>query len=215
MSQKKTLRLCALTLAAAALLGASACGNGDSYLITEDDMPYGATMAVNKEDYVLPVQYDYRFVNEELLNIVLRYYYAIQKNDAELFAEIQHPLYMDYQLKEVMGDKYSNEEILENTHEALTEYNEGDFVFSFIDITDCVKGEDHTTSATLIEILDQLSEDADGSKISKDITQFCELTITRYLADAGSGTKGETNIVLYDETLFAFECADEWYIIYN
>lgn len=214
MFQKKTTRFCALTLAAMTLLSVSACGDSDR-TITEDEMPYGATIAVNKEDYILPIQYDYRFVNEELINIVLRYYYAIQQNDAELFAEIQHPLYMEYQLEEVLGGKYTNEEILDNTYESLSKLNEGDFAFSFIDITGCVKGESHTTSATIMDILDTLSEDAGGSKLSKDITQFYELTITRYLTDADSEVKGETNTVLYDEILFAFECADEWYIIYN
>lgn len=214
MSQKKAKRLCALSLATIMLLSVSACGDNDD-IITEDEMPYGATIAVNKEDYILPVQYDYRFVDAELLNAVLRYYYAIQKNDTKLFTEIQHPLYMEYQLEEVLGGKYTNEEILDNTYKSLTELNEGEFAFSFIDITGCVKGESHTTSATIMEILDALSEEAGGEKLSKDITQFYELTITRYLTDADSEIKGETNTVLYDEVLFAFECADEWYIIYN
>ncbi len=213
MSHTYAKRLMAAVLTAASLASLTACK--DDTLIAEDQLPYGATIAVNKEDYILPVQYDYRFISEEMLNTVLRYYYSIQSNDAELFAELQHPLYMNYQLDEVLGGKYTNEDILDNSGEALRTFNEGDFAFSFIDITDCITGKSHTTSATLMEILDSLSEDADGTKISKDITQFFELTVTRYLTDAGSGIKGETNKVMYDEKLFVFECKDEWYIIYN
>lgn len=194
----------------------TACDRNNGLNVAEEDLPYGSTITVNKEDYILPVQYDHRFINEELLNTVLRYYYAVQTNDVEMFTQMQHPLYMQYQLEEVLGGQYTNEDILDNSGEALRTFNDDqDFVFSFIDITDCVKGTEYTTSATLLEILDDLSEEADGSKLSKDITQFYELTITRYLADQGSGIKGETDKVMYDEKLFVFECKDEWYIIYN
>ncbi|MBE6847908.1 MAG: hypothetical protein E7503_07265 [Ruminococcus sp.] len=213
MAHKFTKRLSAVLLAAAIPASLTACK--DDNIITEDEMPYGATIAVNREDYILPVQYDYRFVSEEMLNTILRYYYAIQSNDVELFTELQHPLYMEYQLEEVLGGKFTNEDILDNSGEALRTFNEGDFAFSFIDITDCIPAQEHTTSATLMEILDTLSKEKDGSKISKDITQFCELSVTRYLTDADSGIKGETNKVMYDEKLFVFECKDEWYIIYS
>ncbi len=216
MAHKHTKAIAAAVLAATMLTTVTGCDQGNGLNVAEEDMPYGATIAVNKTDYILPVQYDYRFVDTELLNAVLRYYYAVQTDDLEMFTEMQHPLYMAYQLEEVLGGKYTNEDILDNSGEALRTFNDGkDFEFSFIDITDCVKGTEYTTSATLIEILDDLSDEADGSKISKDITQFYELTITRYLADKGSGVKGETNKIMYDETLFVFECKDAWYIIYN
>ncbi len=216
MAHKHIKSIAAALLAAASLTALTGCDGKNGLNVEEKDLPYGATITVNKEDYILPVQYDHRFVNDELLNTVLRYYYAVQTDNIEIFTEMQHPLYMKYQLEEVLGGKYTNEDILDNSGEALRAFNDSkDFVFSFIDITDCVKGTEYTTSATLMEILDNLSDEADGTKISKDITQFYELTVTRYLADKDSGIKGETNKVMYDEKLFAFECKDEWYIIYN
>ncbi len=216
MAHKHMKAFVAASLATATLAALTGCNQNNGLNVAEKDLPYGATITVNKEDYILPVQYDHRFVDEELLNTVLRYYYAVQTDNVEMFTQMQYPLYMQYQLEEVLGGKYTNEDILDNSGEALRTFNDGkDFVFSFIDITDCVKGTEYTTSATLLEILDDLSEEADGSKISKDITQFYELTVTRYLADKDSGIKGETNKVMYDEKLFAFECKDEWYIIYN
>lgn len=216
MKHKQIKAFSAALLAATFLPVLTACDRNNGLNVAEEDLPYGSTITVNKEDYILPVQYDHRFINEELLNTVLRYYYAVQTNDVEMFTQMQHPLYMQYQLEEVLGGKYTNEDILDNSGEALRTFNDNqDFVFSFIDITDCVKGTEYTTSATLLEILDSLSEEADGSKLSKDITQFYELTITRYLADQDSGIKGETDKVMYDEKLFVFECKDEWYIIYN
>ncbi len=216
MAHKQIKAFSAALLAMTFLPVLTACDRNNGLNVAEEDLPYGSTITVNKEDYILPVQYDHRFINEELLNTVLRYYYAVQTNDVEMFTQMQHPLYMQYQLEEVLGGQYTNEDILDNSGEALRTFNDDqDFVFSFIDITDCVKGTEYTTSATLLEILDDLSEEADGSKLSKDITQFYELTITRYLADRDSGIKGETDKVMYDEKLFVFECKDEWYIIYN
>ncbi len=216
MAHKHIKAITAMLLATVTLTTLTSCDQNNGFDVTEDDLPYGATITVNKKDYILPVQYDHRFINEELLNTVLRYYYAIQTDNVEMFTQIQHPLYMQYQLDDVLGGKYTNEDILDNSNEALRIFNDGkDYVFSFIDITDCVKGTEYTTSATLLEILDNLSEEADGSKISKDISQFYELTVTRYFADKDSCIKGETDKAMYDEKLFAFECKDEWFIIYN
>ena len=208
------MRKCiALLFCGALAFSATAC-NKDDGIITEDEMPYGATMAVNLDDYILPVQYDYRFITEDMLDVITRYYYAIQTQNDELFQEVQFPLYHDYQLNEVLDGEYTDQVILENTHKAITEFNEGDFAFSFIDITDAEKGKEYTTSAPLLEIMDSLSEEKDGTKISKKIKHFYELTITRYVADAGSNMKGETNKALQGEKLFVFQCEDKWYILY-
>ena len=212
MNTKKNAALmaCGLMLAVC-----TACGESSGITIAEKDLPYGATLTRNDKDYAMGIQYDHRFIPEDCLHTVIDYYTAIQTQDVELFLSLQLPLYHDYQMNEVLGGEYTDEELVKNSYEAIKAFYGSDFIYSMIDITDGIAGTEYSTSANLLELLDDLAEDANQDKISDDIDAFYELTIDRYLTDVGSDVRSETDSALLEEKLFVFHYADDCYIIYN
>mgnify|MGYP006873162289 CR=1 FL=1 len=196
-------------LLAGILLTAAACGEESSTTggVQEamEDMPYGATMTKISNTDRPSVLYDARYISDGMLEAVLGYYTAIQTQDADRFTALQFPLYRSYQLENVLGGEFTDADILASTYSALSEYNGGDFVFSMIEITDYSTGVDNSRTDELLALLDGISADQGGDKISEDVTALCELTITRYLADADSDEHAETDTVLADEALFVME----------
>ncbi len=197
------------------LLTAAACGDSSGTTVAEEDLPYGATLTLVKNTDLPSVQYDTRFLTEEMVQTVLAYYDSIEEQNTAAFTALQLPLYREYELNTVYENAFTDEDLIANAYAGFADYFGGDFKFSMIDITDCIVGDSYSTSAALLEMLDGLSEEKDGTKISEDITEFYELTVTRYLAAADSDIHTETDCVVEGETLFLLQYLGQWYIIYN
>lgn len=211
----KRNRIAALLLCGT-LLSLSGCGGSSSgTTVAEEDLPYGATMILQKNTDRPSIQYDKRFLTDDMVDTILRYYQCIEEQDAAAFTALQLPLYRDYELNTVYEGRFTDEDLIANAYTAFSSYFGGDFTFSMVDVTNCIIGDEYSTSASLLELLDGLSEAQDGTHISEQIGDFYELTITRYLAAKDSGIHTETDCVLADETLFLLEYQDQWYIIYT
>ena len=210
-----------IALAGALLLAAcplTACEHKGSYgdlNMTEDDMPYGSTLVKNT-DYGVPLQYDRRFIEDALAEKLASYYHALQENDAAEFSAVLFPLYHNYELETVYDGKYTDADIVNNTHEAMKELHGGDFDFALLDITDIIseQGESQNYDA-LTGMLDQLAKDNDQKPVTEEMQVLYELTIDRYFCDKGKGIKGETDSLLEAERLFALKYQDQWYLIYT
>ena len=212
----KTKALAALLLCGTLLTGLTACGGDSDVTMKQSDLPYGATLALKKEAGKPTIQYDSRFVPEECFDTLLTYYDCIVTQNAEQFASIQLPVYHDYQLETMLEGKYTDAQILENSHEAFKQYFGGEFAFAMLDITECLDKDASSTGENLLTMIDGLYEDAGKSeKFSDGVSDLREMKITRYLAAAGSGKDTETNCALEDETLVLLKYADKWYVIYN
>ena len=206
----------ALLLAGVMLTAASGCGESSSDVITENEMPYGSTLVKKIADGKPTLQYDDRFVPEECLDTVVKYYDCIAQNDVETFKAIQLPLYHDYQLNKVLEGKYTDEEILGNTHDELMYYVGGKFRFTMLDITDCTRKKPQSDLDNLITLLDSVwTDNGSKGKFSDDISDARTLTITRYLAKEDSQGKGETNTAMKDEKLYVLKYQSQWYVLYN
>lgn len=205
-----------LLLAGVMLTAAAGCGEDSGSVITENEMPYGSTLVKKVADGQPTLQYDDRFVPEDCLDVVLKYYDCIAKNDVETFKAIQLPLYHDYQLKTVLEGKYTDEDILANTHDELVYYVSGKFKFTMLDITNCVKKKPQSDLEELVTLLDSVwTDNGNQGKFSDGINDLRALTITRYLAKENSQEKGETNIVMKDEKLYVMKYQSQWYVLYN
>lgn len=214
---QKTIRrglaaaLCALLL--------SGCGssqaNNKPKDTAEEDLPYGATLVLDNQKHKITVQYDSRFIKEESLDTLVDYYYAIQSKDAALFNKVQYPLMHDYLLGDMLKGEYTDEDIIENTYKTIRDYVGTDFDFSMIDITGCIVNDGFQASQNVVTLLDDLAESKNLSKPSEKISDFYELTITRYFTEKGSGVRSETDKSAAGETLFLFCCDGQWYVMYN
>ena len=212
MKQKWIAAAGALLLALCPLTG---CGQQDNLNMTADEMPYGSTI-IKKTDLSVPIQYDRRFLDDELVSTLASYYHALQEKDTAEFSALMFPLYHNYELETVYEGKYTDEDVVNNTHEAMASLHGGDFDFALIDVTDLItkQGTSENYDALYL-MLDDLAEDAGEKPVTKDMQALYELTVDRYLCDKGQGIKGETDSLIEGERLFALKYENEWYLIYT
>lgn len=204
----------ALIPLAAAVLLLSGCGGGEESTIAQDDLPYGATLAVDTKSYAVPVQYDSRKVPAALLQQVARYYDAIETENAEEFAAVQLPVFREYRLKTLQG-QYTEEDILGNTHDAVIQTFGEEFEYALIDITGFEEDPQTAEGAKLSATLDGIAEEMEESKPSDVTDLYVKMTISRYLTAKDSGVTGETNDVIADEILYAVKQGEDWFLIYS
>lgn len=205
----------ALLLTVCPLTGCGKPYNNTDFNMTEEDMPYGSTLIKNT-DFSVPLQYDRRFIEDALAEKIGAYYHALQENDAAEFSALLFPLYHNYELETVYEGKYTDADIVKNTHEAMESIHGGEFDFALLDITDMItkQGVSENYDA-LYTMLDQLAEDNGQEPVTKDMQALYELTIDRYFCDKGAGIHGETNSLIEGERLFALKYKDTWYLIYT
>ncbi|MCQ2417241.1 MAG: hypothetical protein MJ071_05450 [Oscillospiraceae bacterium] len=209
-----------VSLCCAAMLlcsGLSACGeNNQAEVVTEDEMPYGATVIVDK-NYAVPMQYDNRFLNDPaLLKTISSYYHAIQDADAAEFSSLLFPLYHEFELTSLYNNEFTDQDILDNTRAAIQDYYGGEFAYSLIDVTDLISEDNLSPNRDALKnMLDDLASDMGKEKVSEGLSAMLELKITRYLAGKDTGYIGETNTVMADEYLYALQYKGQWYLIYS
>lgn len=205
----------ALLLAACPLTGCGKPYNNTDLNMTEDEMPYGSTLVKNTE-FSVPLQYDRRFIEDALAEKLGHYYHALQENDAAEFSAVLFPLYHNYEMETVYEGKYTDADVVKNTHDAMESLHGGEFDFALLDITEMITRQgisEHYDA--LYTMLDQLAEDSGQESVTKDMQALYELTIDRYFCNKGEGIRGETNSVLEGERLFALKSKDTWYLIYT
>lgn len=180
----------------------------------QDDMPYGATIVKNTERDIA-VSYDKRFLDDGLVDQIFAYYHAVQTKDAAEFSAALFPLYHAYQMEDVYGGELTDQDLMDSTYDAIAEYFGYDFAFSLLDVTDAIT-EDYVSPDrdSFLLMLDDLAADKGETPVSEHTQNFYQLTVTRYVTEEGSGILQETDDVLEDETLFAIQYDNEWYLIY-
>ncbi|MBR3417554.1 MAG: hypothetical protein IKG82_02555, partial [Oscillospiraceae bacterium] len=110
----------ALLLTVCPLTGCGSTGSNNDLNLTEDEMPYGSTL-VKVGELAVPVQYDRRFLEDALVEKLAAYYHALQEKDSEAFSALMFPLYHNYELETVYEGKYTDADVVNNTHEAICE----------------------------------------------------------------------------------------------
>lgn len=195
-------------------LALTGCGAQNSSSEAQNDMPYGATV-IKDMDRDTTVSYDKRFLDAAAVDQVYAYYHAIQTKDAEAFSAAVFPLYHAYQLEDVYGGNVTDQALVDTTYDAIVEYFGYDFEYTLLDITDAVT-EDYISADrdSFLSMLDDLAADKGEPSVSEHTQAFYELTVTRYIAEQGSGVRAETDDMMEDETLFAIQYDGEWYVIY-
>lgn len=209
---KKTTMILASVLLCTCML--SACGDsssGDD--IAMEDLPYGATLTVDKSREI-GIQFDRRYLEDNLLDVIIAYHHALQTNNAEEFSACLFPLYHEYELEELYGGEVTDAAIVETSNAELEAYYGEPYAFSLIDITGMI-WEDNVSPDrdALLGMLDDLAADAGQPAVSEELQALYELNITVYLDSKDSGTKSETDVYM-TEALYAIHYEGKWYLIY-
>lgn len=175
MIRKSVNFLLSLTVASGLILSVG-CGekkdNGKT--VTEDEMPYGATIQINKTDYPIAIEFDNRFVTEAEAEAIANYFYAVQTHDAELVQKASYPPYITSLA--TAGGFASIEEFITSLDNAIaSDYLQADdYTYSYISVTSCTTEEDAEVY-TYFNQLDQSLVTAESEcSSSKDIISAIE-----------------------------------------
>lgn len=138
--------------------GNLAAGNPEAFDgVSQDDLPYGATvMQLTPDIDGVPVmtEFDHRFLTAEEGTLVCNYFAGIALKDAEMFSGSVYPPYLEFRLKTLNG--ISTEEFVSGQYDTVKNSVGGDFEFTYIMVTECLKdGEFDNFSAFDNILLDQ------------------------------------------------------------
>lgn len=124
--------------------------------MTEEELPYGATMKSNKTSYAVPVTYDRRFVTEEQVIAVANYMAAIQNQDADLYAASALPDYTTYQVGQVYALENISE-LVSTLHDGIAAQTGEDFQFSMILVNDYSDDRESGGLEAMIDLMDNIT----------------------------------------------------------
>ena len=190
------------------------CGDSEKINMTEEDFPYGVTMTLNKLDFSAPVQYDERFLSADLVKSVCDYYVSFQTKDVGLYKSVQTEDYLNYCLDEVYSGSYTADDVVVGSYDNMVEYVGEDYIVSLIDITEATNDMTESNCSDILDMLDSISTEKDGSKVSENITQIFELTLDMYVSSASEGKTGYTSLKpVEDNICYAYELDGAWYLV--
>lgn len=212
--------LCTAALCTGVMTGckdekSSSKAEDDGVTIDMEDMEYGATIRTDRKAYSIPLQYDRRFFDEEALKTLAAYYYSIQTNDAELFRSVQQPLYLDYLIKTVNQNKFTLEEMVQNSHDAMKERFGGEFEYALAYVEECATKDDaYSNIPMILNMIDDAASVAGEAKISDKIETIYEMKVVLYLTEKGSGKQGEVGTQVPGTMLYMYQYDGSWYVVY-
>ncbi|MDE5768338.1 MAG: hypothetical protein K2H82_03025 [Oscillospiraceae bacterium] len=205
--KKSGIFACALMLVIS--LGCTGCTNPKQEInMTEDELPYGATMRSDKNSFAVPVTYDRRFVKEEQIVVVADYFAAIQNQDQELYLASALPLYTDYQIQEVYSYQDVGE-LVEGLHEGIAGQTGEDFTFSMILVNSFSQDTTFGGLEAILDLLDHVDDpDAEsGEKFSERMQGAWALELEwnlLYNQHSSSGT-------VESQWVYLFQVDDQYY----
>ena len=200
---------CVLTVLLSLSVGFTGCANSKQEInMTEDELPYGATMRSDKNSFSVPVTYDRRFVSEEQIAVVADYFAAIQNQDQELYLASALPIYTDYQIHKVYSYQDVGE-LVQGLHEGIAGQTGEDFEFNMILVNSFSQDTTFGGLEAILDLLDHVDDpDAEsGEKFSKRMQGAWALELEwnlLYDQQSSSGT-------VESQWVYLFQVDDQYY----
>lgn len=191
-----------LVLAALVLTGCTAASRKSDY--SEEEMPYGATMK-KVNSFVLPIEYDRRYLNDEQLTVITNYLYSIQTKDAELYTASTIDFYADYQLNEVYHDTYKTmDELVGALHDVVSSSTGDDFSFTLLTVSDLTTETGASGLGSTIKLLENISPE----KNFKDTIDKCWALEVNWLL---SYQEGNSSAYSENNRIYLLEIGGKYY----
>ena len=181
--------------------------NNSESSVKMSDLPYGSTMVDDNKTYNVPLLYDKRFLEADQLKAITDYYYAIETNNLESYNSTMIPIYSEYIKANSSTGDADSKYMLENANSSLNVMIGENFEFILCEITDITS--EHTISGvdTILEKMDLVSVEIDGTKISDKVTKAYSLKIDFTVKS------GENSTTVADDIIFLFEIDDKIYVM--
>lgn len=209
--------LCTVTCLCSCGEGAKENSAGTAENMSEEDMPYGATITSLNSTYdpnvKIPTEFDNRFFAESdgkfpEIYLVSDYIYALNNSDGELMSETVYKPYLDYQIKEAGVE--SADEYVKASHDTLAQSLGGEFEINYIYIDSCDENAD-SDFTRMDEILDSIGDE----KISEKVNSRKKITIGGYTTYQMADGSGEFSLAEHSDPilLYIYQIDGEYYLI--
>lgn len=179
-------------------------GSQQEVTMTEDELPYGATMRENSTSFAVPMAYDRRFVSEEQVAVVADYFAAIQNQDAELYLASALPLYTEYQIDEVYSYQDAGE-LVTALHQGIAGQTGEDFQFNMILINEFMQDTSFGGLEAMLDLLDHISDS--DQKFSEQLQGAWALELEWNLLYDNQSNSG----IVDSQWVYLFQIDDQYY----
>lgn len=114
-------------------------GPADDINVSQDEMPYGATVTKLQNNVPVPIEYDYRYMNEEEGTKLSEYFAAVSLKDADMITGASYDSYLErnfslMNVSDIQG-------YLDASYDSLKSYTGEDYEFSFFIVSDVTEDE--------------------------------------------------------------------------
>ena len=206
MQSKK--HLLALLLCVVCLAGMLGGCKGDSsssaseVTVDMEDLKYGATMKDDTETYALPISYDKRFLSEDQLTAITKYYNAILTQDKDAYCAVTVDFYIAYWRDTVYSGVMSTSQLIHRQYRDWEEMTADGCTISMITVDHYISETDSTSNLDqLYTMLNEIS----GEDFRSTIQDGCYLELSLDLT-----ADGKTSTI--EAGLYLIETADGWFI---
>ncbi|NLK70403.1 MAG: hypothetical protein GX286_03040 [Clostridiales bacterium] len=171
------------------------------------DLPYGSTMVNDNKNYKIPILYDKRFLEANQLKAVTDYYYSIQAKDLALYEATMIPIFSEFIKANSSTGEADAKYILENAHSTLNAMIGENFKIKSCEITAITTEKVISGIDTVLEKMNLVSKEIDGTRISDKIKKGYAVTVSFTVQS------GEKSTIISDDILYLFEMDDKIYVL--
>lgn len=208
--------------------GLTGCGDDDeesadssetSYDFDDTDAEYGSTLREDDSYYDVLVEYDKRYLEDEEVEALASYFYAIQEEDEELFDTWTPAFYMDWYLENAYEGILTESAYLAMLHSDFGDaIDSDDYTFARLSVTSVTEQTDddiniatniteEDTGDEGIPVLIEMYLEVVGMDAYEEFWQGCKvMTIDVYITD------DESTVSYGSVTVFIPQINDGYYV---
>lgn len=205
------IKLISLIAACAVMCSFAGCSSNnkkddtnETYNFEEADQNYGDVVHDDDESFSLPMEYDSRFITNEIASSVADYFYSVQTKNLELYKTVTIEEYQSYLINDVYSsENYDEQSFLDALYNGIKNQSGDNFNIKLISITDFDNDEDTSGAKDIIQLLSDLTNE----DYSKKVTESAKLTLA-FTVSAGGEEYEKTN-----QNIFILKIDDKYKIV--
>lgn len=164
----------------------------ETYNFEEANKNYGDLVHDDDKSFSLPMEYDNRFVTNDMASSVADYFYSIQSQDIDLYKSVTIDEYQTYLMDAVYADEeYTDETFLQALYNGIKNQTGDNFDIKQIIITNFDSDEDTSGASDIIQLLSALDEEYEDK-----IQDSAKLTLT-FSVESDDETYEKSNQSIY------------------
>ena len=205
------IKLISLIAACAVMCSFAGCSSNnkkddvnETYNFEEADQNYGDVVHDDDESFSLSMEYDSRFITNDIASSVADYFYSVQTKNLELYKTVTIEEYQSYLINDVYSsENYDEQSFLDALYNGIKNQSGDNFNIKLISITDFDNDEDTSGAKDIIQLLSDLTDE----DYSEKVTESAKLTLA-FTVSAGGEEYEKTN-----QNIFILKIDDKYKIV--